>query len=87
VRDATLDNFRKLIILFGQPWAQVNFFPVLFNLTAEVSYLRRLTSLFAMQRVADVVSTDQIKKHFMPILVKMKSDRVANVRFGVCKTL
>jgi len=87
VREAALHNYRDLTKVFGEQWALKHFLPHLFALQTEISYLHRLTVLFGMQALSEVVSMDTLKRQLMPMIVTLHKDPVANVRLNVARTL
>jgi serine/threonine-protein phosphatase 2A regulatory subunit A len=48
IRQAALNNYKQITVLFGETWAQKHLFPNLFNLKSEVCYLHRMTPLFGI---------------------------------------
>mmetsp|Transcript_48390 Transcript_48390/g.35601 ORF Transcript_48390/g.35601 Transcript_48390/m.35601 type:complete len:102 (-) Transcript_48390:32-337(-) len=57
------------------------------SLHIEQNYLHRLTPLFGMATLAPVLTPDVIRKHFLPVLITLSQDRIANIRLNVAKSL
>ena len=87
VREAALNNLKQLTLFFGEKWMISQVFSSVAALTAEEVYLHRLTPLFAIGSLSEVVSPDVIRKNFLPLLTRMQNDYVPNVRMNVAKTI
>jgi len=46
-----------------------------------------MTTLFAVGVLSGVVGTEVVKETLLPLLTKMATDGVPNIRFNVCKTM
>ena len=51
------------------------------------NYLYRGTTLLAINALASVVSSEVIDSTLLPIVLRMESDGIPNIRFKVAKTL
>jgi serine/threonine-protein phosphatase 2A regulatory subunit A len=78
---------KNLTEIFGQQWAIKNILPKLLSLHLEANYLHRLTPLFGMAIMAPVISPDNIKKQFLPVLTQLSQDLIPNIRMNVAKTI
>jgi serine/threonine-protein phosphatase 2A regulatory subunit A len=87
IREAALSNFKQLAVIYGMPWALKHVVPKVMWQHQDGNYLHRLTPLFFMVVMADTVSADIIKAHFMPVLKVLSRDKVANVRMNVAKSV
>lgn len=87
IRDAATINIEKLCQHFGDQWTLNHVMPPIITLAQDDNYLRRLTAIFTINRIYDVTSTDVAIGRMLPILTNLASDKVANVRFNVAKTL
>ena len=56
-------------------------------MSRDQNYLHRMTCLFCINVMAEVVGAEVTNKVLMPVVVNLASDAVANVRFNVAKTL
>lgn len=56
-------------------------------MSRDQNYLHRMTCLFCINVMAEVVGADVTNKLLMPVVVNLAADAVANVRFNVAKTL
>lgn len=68
IRMAAIDNFKELTRIFGSTWAEKNILKKLIDMRLETNYLYRLTALFGISELSQVVNTTIIKKHFVPLL-------------------
>jgi len=71
----------------GSQWAEKNIFRHLLELKGDQNYLHRLTPLFGISELSQIVSADTIKKLFNPVLAQMAKDKIPNVRMNVAKTI
>lgn len=87
VRDAFAASFNRLGEELGQRWSEVNIIPQLQTLAEHKNYLYRITAILSMRALAEVSGRDFIDKHLVPMVVKLTSDPVPNVRFNAAKTI
>ena len=53
----------------------------------ELNYLHRLTPLFFMAIMSEILTGDIVKAHFLPVLQALSKDKVANIRMNVAKSI
>jgi serine/threonine-protein phosphatase 2A regulatory subunit A len=87
IREAATNNLKKLVEKFGIDWAQNTVLPKVLAMSRDQNYLHRMTCLFCINVMADVVGAEVTNKVLMPVVATLASDQVANVRFNVAKTL
>eukprot|EP00300_Choanocystis_sp_HF-7_P010240 c16855_g1_i4.p1 GENE.c16855_g1_i4~~c16855_g1_i4.p1 ORF type:complete len:308 (+),score=96.26 c16855_g1_i4:1061-1984(+) len=87
VREAAVQNLKRLAVIFGPAWALREIVPQLHTVKQHNNYLYRMTSLYLITALADVVGSDAVRDDLLPIAVEMAADQVPNIRFNVCKTL
>jgi len=88
IRDAATNNLKKLTEVFGVEWAQSNIIPKVLALYTHPNYLYRMTTLFAISVLSEVPGMEEvINNSMLPLVLKMSSDPVPNIRFNVAKTL
>jgi len=87
IRESAIVNVRKMVELFGVEWASKSFIPAVLQTSSSSNYLYRLTSLSLMTALAGVVSVDLVCGTMLPLVMRLGSDVVPNVRFNVAKTL
>jgi hypothetical protein len=87
IRDTALKNFAALIGIFGAPWIQHNILPSLMACKDENNYLHRLTCLFGIAMLGPKLPIEVTRKVFVPVLLHMHTDKVANVRMNVAKAI
>jgi len=87
IREAALNNFKQLTVVFGHQWASRNVIPKIMWQASDANYLHRVTPLISMSIMADVVPGETVKVHFLPVLASLSKDRVANIRMNVAKSI
>lgn len=87
IRVAAIENLKELTKIFGSQWAEKNVIKKLLDLKAEKNYLYRLTVLFGMAELSQVLTPDVVKKLFVPVLQTMSKDPIPNIRLNVAKTI
>ena len=87
IREASAHNIRRLIEVFGLEWAQNTIIPKILNFYSHQNYLYRMTTLLAISALCAVVGAAIIDQTLLPVVIRMASDPVPNIRFNVCKTL
>ena len=51
------------------------------------SYLHRMTTLFSVNLLVEVCSSEVVQASMLPVVLRLAQDPVANVRFNAAKTL
>lgn len=89
IREAAAANLKKLCDQFGLTWTQTHVVPRVVAMCAHTNYLYRLTSLHAVQvlSAADVLTVEVLSTTLLPLVLRLATDPVANIRFNVAKTL
>ena len=87
IRDASINNLKRLVEIFGVSWGDANIFPRIINLYNSETYLSRMTSLFSVHSLVPIVGPEVLNNSFLPLLIKMAADPVPNIRFNVAQTL
>jgi serine/threonine-protein phosphatase 2A regulatory subunit A len=93
IREAATANLTKLAEAFGVPWAKLNIIPKIANLGTHKSYLFRMTALTAIKDLAKQFAADKsggldlTATKLLPVVLKLATDPVPNVRSNVAKTL
>ena len=59
----------------------------LLDLRQETNYLHRLTTLFGIAELGEVVNLQVVKKSFVPVLQQMSKDPIPNIRMNVAKSI
>ncbi|AEO68800.1 9c8ac1e9-bf41-46ea-b9a4-6ee1876f49f9 [Thermothielavioides terrestris] len=86
IREAATHNLKKLTEVFGVEWASEAIIPKVMAMGGHPNYLYRMTTCFAISTLASVVTLDVIAKSILPMLEKLTSDEIPNIRFNVAKT-
>jgi serine/threonine-protein phosphatase 2A regulatory subunit A len=87
IREAAAANLRNLVQKFGSDWARVAILPKVLSMANDVNYLHRMTTLFTVNLLGEVCSKEVIVETMLPVVLKLATDPVANVKFNVAKTL
>ena len=53
----------------------------------DSNYLYRLTVLFGIAELSQVMAADGISKNFLPVLNALAADKIPNIRLNVAKTI
>jgi serine/threonine-protein phosphatase 2A regulatory subunit A len=87
IREAATENLKKLTQIFGEEWAKVNLIPKITAIQDNSNYLYRMTTLFAISALSEVMKPETIVEQLLGTVTKMQYDPVPNIRFNVAKTL
>ena len=87
IREAAVNNLKVLTEVFGVAWAAKNVIPKLMSLHVEQNYLHRLTPLFGITVLTQVLPAEVIKKMLLPVLITLAADKVPNIRMNVAKSI
>ncbi|KAL2871124.1 protein phosphatase 2A structural subunit TPD3 [Aspergillus lucknowensis] len=86
IREAATQNLRKLTEVFGVEWAKGSIIPKVMAMGQHPNYLYRMTTCFAISTLAPVATLDIIENSILPILDRLVSDDIPNIRFNVAKS-
>lgn len=89
IREAAIVNLKALAEAFGVDWAKEHIVPQIIALFDDsTNYLFRMTSLYAIGVLAQVMGNEMVEESFLAALIDRGSkDPVPNVRFCAAKTL
>jgi serine/threonine-protein phosphatase 2A regulatory subunit A len=89
IREAAIVNLKSLTEVFGVDWTKEHIVPQILALFDDSgNYLFRMTALYAIGILAQVVGSETVEESFMATLVeRAPRDPVPNVRFCAAKTL
>jgi len=80
-------SIKKLVETFGIEWAKDVIIPSVLEMAKVANYLKRMTMLFCINELCEVVGLEVIAEVMLPTVLWLSDDKVANVRFNVAKTL
>ncbi|KAJ9312106.1 hypothetical protein DTO271D3_7677 [Paecilomyces variotii] len=86
IREAATQNLKKLTEVFGVEWASQSIIPKVMAMGQHPNYLYRMTTCFAISTLAPAVSVDIIESSILPILERLTTDDIPNIRFNVAKS-
>lgn len=87
VRDTMTQQLPSLVTLFGNEWVSSILTPIILEFKNNQSYLIRQVTLLCIHRLHGNLPIPILTKLFLPTIIQMVSDKVANVKFMVAKTL
>ena len=73
--------------VFGVEWAAAHLIPEVLSTHTHPNYMYRMTALATISSLASVVGQEMLCATMLPIVLRMGSDPVPNIRFNACKTL
>eukprot|EP00439_Symbiodinium_sp_Y106_P040114 s471_g4.t3 len=85
--DAFAASFNRLSRELGQRWSEINIMPELQALVEHKNYLYRISAILSARSLSEVVGSDFIDTHLVPLVARMANDPVPNVRFNAAKTI
>jgi len=86
VRAAAINNIAKLVEYFGIDWAKTSLLPKVLSVAGDKkTYIARLVTLLAINRLVEVCPKDVVQTTFIPVLQQAANDKIANIRFNVGK--
>ncbi|GLI78110.1 protein phosphatase 2A structural subunit [Penicillium ochrochloron] len=86
IREAATQNLKKLTEVFGVEWSKESIIPKVMAMGQHPNYLYRMTTCFAVSTLAPVVTLDIIESSLLPILDRLVTDEIPNIRFNVAKS-
>ncbi|GAD91679.1 protein phosphatase PP2A regulatory subunit A [Paecilomyces variotii No. 5] len=86
IREAATQNLKKLTEVFGVEWASQSIIPKVMAMGQHPNYLYRMTTCFAISTLAPAVNLDIIESSILPILERLTTDDIPNIRFNVAKS-
>lgn len=87
IREAAALNLKKLCDVFGKSWGTKNVVPSVVNLKNHENYLVRITCLHASNILINSIEESVVQSTIVPLIISLASDKVANIRFNVAKTI
>ncbi|EGD94854.1 protein phosphatase PP2A regulatory subunit A [Trichophyton tonsurans CBS 112818] len=86
IREAATQNLKKLTEVFGVDWANGSIIPKVTAMGQHPNYLYRMTTCFAITTLAPVINLKMIETSILPILDRLVTDDIPNIRFNVAKS-
>ncbi|KAL1995603.1 hypothetical protein VTN49DRAFT_1790 [Thermomyces lanuginosus] len=86
IREAATQNLKKLTELFGVAWANESIIPRVLGMGQHPNYLYRMTTCFAISTLAPVLNLNIIENSILPMLERLATDPIPNIRFNVAKS-
>ncbi|EEH20660.2 hypothetical protein PABG_02891 [Paracoccidioides brasiliensis Pb03] len=86
IREAATQNLKKLTEVFGVDWAKDSIIPKVISMGQHPNYLYRMTTCFAISTLAPAINLSIIETSILPVLERLVSDDIPNIRFNVAKS-
>ncbi|KAJ5130917.1 Protein phosphatase 2a 65kd regulatory sububit [Penicillium bovifimosum] len=86
IREAATENLKKLTEVFGVEWSKASIIPKVMAMGQHPNYLYRMTTCFAVSTLTPVVNLEIIESSLLPILERLVTDEIPNIRFNVAKS-
>ncbi|KAI9653089.1 MAG: Polyamine N-acetyltransferase 1 [Trizodia sp. TS-e1964] len=86
IREAATQNLKKLTEVFGIEWANDAIIPKVMAMGQHPNYLYRMTTCFAISTLAPAITLEVIEKSILPMLDRLVTDEIPNIRFNVAKS-
>ncbi|KAI9849448.1 MAG: Polyamine N-acetyltransferase 1 [Sclerophora amabilis] len=86
IREAATQNLKKLTEVFGVEWANEAIIPKVMAMGQHPNYLYRMTTCFAISTLAPAINLEVIEKSILPMMDRLVSDDIPNIRFNVAKS-
>ncbi|KAL8867486.1 MAG: hypothetical protein Q9174_005633 [Haloplaca sp. 1 TL-2023] len=86
IREAATQNLKKLTEVFGVEWASEAIIPKVMAMGQHPNYLYRMTTCFAISTLAPAINIDVVEKSILPMMDRLMSDDIPNIRFNVAKS-
>ncbi|KAK2812576.1 Polyamine N-acetyltransferase 1 [Emmonsiellopsis sp. PD_5] len=86
IREAATLNLKKLTEVFGVEWAKGSIIPKVTSMGQHPNYLYRMTTCFAISTLAPAINLQIIENSILPILERLVTDDIPNIRFNVAKS-
>ncbi|KAL1961330.1 hypothetical protein VTO42DRAFT_58 [Malbranchea cinnamomea] len=86
IREAATINLKKLTEVFGVDWAERSIIPNVTSMGQHPNYLYRMTTCFAISTLAPVINLKMIENSVLPMLDRLVTDDIPNIRFNVAKS-
>lgn len=87
VREQMSSQLGALVQQFGVDWGTQALAPVILQFKNNQNYLIRQVTLMCVNHLQGFLPMNVLVKNFLPVVLHMSNDRVANVKFQVAKTL
>ena len=87
VRMATVNSLGSIMNTYGATWAKAEIFPQMMAQSEQVHYLYRLMTLFSINYFVPLLDIVSSKEFFIPVLKRLVTDKVPNIRLNVAKTI
>ncbi|PHU24335.1 Serine/threonine-protein phosphatase 2A 65 kDa regulatory subunit A beta isoform [Capsicum chinense] len=87
VREAAVQNLKRLAEMFGQEWASAHIIPQVLNVVNDKYSLYRMNVLDALLNLAPVMGSEITCSQILPVTLAASKDSVPNCRSYVAKVL
>merc|ERR1740138_65763 len=75
VREAAIEHLKAICVTFGPVWTVEHLLPkIVEQYSHGVGYANRVTTLHVLPQVSNVMSSEQVEKYIIPLLLKATKD-------------
>lgn len=88
IREAAVNNLKKLTVIFGSDWCRDEIISKLLKFDSQLleNFVYRFTLLSALTELVPVLSLDVVADQILPFVSHLSDDGVPNIRFNVAKS-
>ena len=88
IREAAVNNLKKLTVIFGPEWCRDKIISRLLKFDSQLleNFIYRFTLLSALTTLVPVVSHTTVTEQILPFVEHLADDAVPNIRFNVAKS-
>lgn len=87
IREAATINLKNIATVFGVAWAKHTLLPKVTEQLKHRNYLYRTTTLTMISNLAEVFTQSDIQQDLLPVVFKLATDPIANIRINAAKTI
>uniref|UniRef100_A0A914XWH8 Phosphatase PP2A regulatory subunit A/Splicing factor 3B subunit 1-like HEAT repeat domain-containing protein n=1 Tax=Panagrolaimus superbus TaxID=310955 RepID=A0A914XWH8_9BILA len=85
--EAATNILKQLYDKFGAEWTVQHIIPKVTELSKDANCLHRMTCLFSVEALAQLLDKDGVKEHLLPIIKKLAEDPIPDVRINVAEAI
>mmetsp|Transcript_29177 Transcript_29177/g.28909 ORF Transcript_29177/g.28909 Transcript_29177/m.28909 type:complete len:223 (-) Transcript_29177:6-674(-) len=87
VREAAIKGYKEIAELFRSSWVEEKLLDEVLEGHTSESHIKRLSTIFTLKAIIGTISPEKIISTIVPVLVRLSSDAVPNIRFNVAKII
>ncbi|CAG9319843.1 unnamed protein product [Blepharisma stoltei] len=87
VREAAIKGYKEIADLFRTSWVEEKLLDEILEGHSSESHIKRLSTIFTLKAIIGNISPEKIISTIVPVLVRLSSDAVPNIRFNLAKLI